>query len=50
MDFSRVLQWIHAEGIRNGNKYRWSVLLDVDKELVEKFEQLANQRHDWDDS
>ncbi len=42
-DFCRVLQLIHAEGMRNGMRYQWRNYFTPDQELIDEFERLANQ-------
>jgi hypothetical protein len=49
-DMLQVMQLIHADGQRNGIKYRWANRVEADEQIIEKFEQIALQRHDWDDS
>jgi len=42
-DFCRVLQLIHAEGMRNGMRYQWRNYFEPAQEFIDEFERLANQ-------
>lgn len=42
MDMAKVMQLIHADGIRNGVVYQWSNFFEPDQELLDEFDRLAN--------
>lgn len=48
MDMSKLLQILMANGITLGNRYRWSVQMEVSPELKNRFERLANMEVDYE--
>jgi hypothetical protein len=43
MDFCRLLQLIHAEGMRTGNRYQWKNFFEPEQELIDEFDRLATK-------
>ena len=48
MDMSKLLQILMANGITLGNRYRWTVKMEVSPELENRFERLANMEVDYE--
>jgi hypothetical protein len=48
MDMSKLLQILMANGITLGNRYRWSVQMELSQELESRFERLANMEVDYE--
>jgi hypothetical protein len=42
MECAHVMQLIHADGMRNGQVFRWVYFFEPSKALTDEFEELAN--------
>jgi hypothetical protein len=41
-DMAKVMQLLHAEGIRNNATYQWANFFEPEQDLLDEFERLAN--------
>ena len=45
----RLLQLMHAEGCRNGNRYEWANYFEPSRELTDPFDRAAEHELKWED-
>jgi hypothetical protein len=41
-DMAKIMQLLHAEGIRNGITYQWLSFFEPEQDILDEYERLSN--------